>query len=258
MSKPDLITRATEIAQAPHAYANSVVSELIGELLAENSIRDDLHKALIAERDEARNRLHKMHRRAQKSEGKMQRSLTLLEHIIARVERSITPYGKPAAEPLDSPRLHYNLCAVRDHAKAASGRAQAVFWSYYGKLYHEQKARAEAAEAEAASLKAEVARLRKWLAVPPAPEPNEIALAYYDRLCDMNTKRLLFDTKGAALRSNVAEVEGDIHGLALAVPLLRLWDLYEVQRNPQGAADAFQQLATNIERAALRAKKEGE
>lgn len=99
-----------------------------------------------------------MHRRAQKAEGKNQRSVALLNMVLPKI-RSVIPLlpTLPDPYPLSLHELYWKIKAAKDHARNGSGRAQMIHWSYYGEQYKREKARADLAEQRVANLEAALA-----------------------------------------------------------------------------------------------------
>lgn len=107
------------------------------------------------ERDDLRKCLHKMHRRAQASEGKAARSAAILNQIIGRIASIIPTLPKlPDTSGAPLHQIYHHLIAARDHARAGSGRAALISWFAYGALWRKELSRAEAAEAAHAATKA--------------------------------------------------------------------------------------------------------
>ena len=92
--------------------------------------------AMTAERDELRLKLAAMHRRAQKAEGKNERSANLLETVMRSIKEAIPPLPVlPSPYPLSLHALYHRIRAANNYARKGSGRAYSEGWHYlYPKL----------------------------------------------------------------------------------------------------------------------------
>ncbi len=103
--------------------------------------------AMLRAGAEAMRKLQAMHRRAQRSEGKAQRTDALLASVLGAIQRHRVEKTTPSLW-----HLMQDVQAAKDHAQAATGRAFTAHFNFY--YYREQEllAKLSAAEAKLAAL----------------------------------------------------------------------------------------------------------
>jgi hypothetical protein len=132
--------------------------------------------AKLAEVEAERGDTQAMHRRAQIVEGKLHRTVTLLDVILETMKLDMKP---PRSANLHS--YFHNIVAARDHVRVGSGRAFTVAWGYFDRKRKETEARAEAAEAEVARLREALKPFARIADVSETAEPGESVIVNVDR-----------------------------------------------------------------------------
>lgn len=111
---------------------NAALKAQVAEALAAADDAAEYARKSEAKVVELRQSRQAMHRRAQKAEGKSQRSAFLLETILRSIKEVIPALPTlPSPYPLSLHSLYHRVRAARDHARASSGRAFIEGWYYW-------------------------------------------------------------------------------------------------------------------------------
>jgi hypothetical protein len=124
--------RIASFRHASDAAFDQFARAWVPEAAAALTALSEQNAKLAAQVAELRQSRQAMHRRAQKAEGKSQRSAFLLETILRSIKEVIPALPTlPSPYPLSLHDLYHRVRAARDHARASSGRAFIEGWYYW-------------------------------------------------------------------------------------------------------------------------------